>query len=406
MCGGRVLPHAGDVISHDVPRTALPPLLSRRLVMLMLVSFGALSGFYLLLSVVPLYAAAGGAGDVGAGLTTGAMMLSTVLIELVVPRLLARLGYRAVMGLGVLLLGAPVLVLVASPAAALVLVVSLVRGAGLGIVVVASSALAAELVPVARRAEGLGLYGVVVTVPAILGLPAGIWFSERVGFPPVFLAAAALSLLPLLAVPGLPARCGRVERPRSVLGGLRAGRLARPTLIFTAVTFGAGVFATFLPLAVPAESRQLAAVALLVQSVAVPLARWLAGRFGDRYGSGPLLVPAVLVTAAGTVLLVWVDSPLATIGGMALFGIGFGAAQNVTLALLFERVRATEFGRASALWNLAYDGGFGIGAVGFGVLAGPVGYSAGFALTAAVVLAVLVPAVLDRREGGHERGTA
>jgi predicted MFS family arabinose efflux permease len=50
------------------------------------------------------------------------------------------------------------------------------------------------------------------------------------------------------------------------------------------------------------------------------------------------------------------------------------------------------------LWNLAFDAGFGLGAVGFGLVVGPVGYAAGFALTAAVLFAVLVPAVLDRRE--------
>ncbi|MEU7883676.1 hypothetical protein [Microbispora bryophytorum] len=77
---------------------------------------------------------------------------------------------------------------------------------------------------------------------------------------------------------------------------------------------------------------------------------------------------------------------------MGLFGIGFGMAQNVTLALMFERVSASDFGRVSALWNLAYDGGLGVGAAGFGLLAGPVGYPAGFALTAGVLFAALAPA--------------
>ncbi|MPZ84872.1 MAG: MFS transporter [Actinophytocola sp.] len=386
------------MISKSPPRTAAPPILGRQMVMLLVAAFGALCGFYLLLSVVPLYAADSGGGEYGAGLATGATMLSTVLIELAVPRLLARLGYRAVMGLGLLLLGAPAIALVASPATVLVLGVSLVRGAGLGIVVVVGSALAAELVPPRRRAEGLALYGVVVCVPAIVGLPAGIWLSEHVGFAPVFVAAAAVALLPLAAVPALPARSGGEVRPGSVLDAFRAGGLARPAVIFTAVTFAAGVFATFLPLAVPAETRGVAAVALLVQALTMSAARFAAGRFGDRHGSGPLLIPAVLASAAGAALLMWVDSPLAMIAGMALFGAGFGAAQNVTLTLMIERVGAAEYGRTSALWNVAYDAGFGIGAVGFGLVVGPVGYVTGFVLTAAVLLTALVPAILDRRK--------
>jgi MFS family permease len=137
------------------------------MVLLLIAAVGSLSGFYLLLSVVPLYAAAAGAGSLGAGLATGAMMLSTVLLELAVPRLVGRLGYRAVMAVGLILLGVPAAALATSPALPLVLVASLARGAGLGIVVVAGTALAAGAVPAERRGEGLGVYGVAVGVPAV-----------------------------------------------------------------------------------------------------------------------------------------------------------------------------------------------------------------------------------------------
>jgi MFS family permease len=125
------------------------------MVLLLIAAVGSLSGFYLLLSVVPLYAAAAGAGGLGAGLTTGTMMLSTVLVELAVPRLVGRLGDRAVMALGLILLGVPAAALATSPGLPLVLVASLARGAGLGIVVVAGTALAAGAVPAERRGEGL-----------------------------------------------------------------------------------------------------------------------------------------------------------------------------------------------------------------------------------------------------------
>ncbi|MFD8497329.1 MFS transporter [Amycolatopsis sp. NPDC059657] len=375
-----------------------PPLLTRRLTLLLVAAFGALSGFYLLVSVVPLYAAGAGGGDFGAGLATGAMMLSTVLTELAVPRLLAGLGHRTTFGFGLVLLGVPALALILAQATTLILVVSLVRGAGLGIVVVVGSALAAELVPGRRRAEGLALYGVVVGVPAVVGLPAGIWLSERFGFTPVFAVAGAVALAPLVVLPALPAKPGERGRPGSVVGAFRTRGLARPTVIFTAITFGAGVFATFLPIAVPAETRGPAAVALLVQALTMSAARFAAGRFGDRRGSGPLLVPAVLVSAAGAALALWLDSPLATIAGMALFGAGFGAAQNVTLTLMIERAGNADHGPTSALWNLAYDAGFGIGAVGVGLVAEPFGYLTGFALTAAVLAGALLPAVADRRE--------
>ncbi|WP_232667309.1 MFS transporter [Pseudonocardia sp. TRM90224] len=376
-----------------------PPVLTRQMVLLLVAAFGGMTSFYLLLSVVPLYAAERGGDVVAAGFVTGALMLATVLVELAVPRLLARIGYRGCMALGMVLLGAPAVALLAPPSTMLLLAVSLGRGAGLGIVVVVGSALAAELAPRERRNRGLAIYGAVVGVPAIVGVPAGILLGERVGFPSVFVLAALVTLIPLAAVVAMPGRSSDASGHHgSVIAMLRVSGLARPTVVFTAVTFAAGVFATFLPLAVAVENRGLAAAALLVQAVTMSLARLAAGAVGDRVGAGRLIAPAVLVAAFGAALAVWTGNPLAVIAGMALFGAGFGAAQNATLARMIERVEPADYGRTSALWNIAYDAGFGIGAVGFGLVVGSAGYPVGFLVTAAVLLAALVPAVHDSRQ--------
>lgn len=97
-------------IACEVAMPVLPVverLLTRRFGLLLLMVFGSGLSMYLLTSVVPLYLAANGAGNVGAGLSTGAMMLSAVGVELLVPRMLVRFGYRGTLGLGLILLGAP-----------------------------------------------------------------------------------------------------------------------------------------------------------------------------------------------------------------------------------------------------------------------------------------------------------
>jgi MFS family permease len=378
------------VTDLDVRGAAPRGLLSRPLLLLLALSFGSLASLYLLLPVVPLYVAAGGGGDAGAGAATGVMMLSTVLAEFAVPGLLARCGYRAGIAAGLVLMGGGSLALTLSPALALVLAACAARGAGLAVVVVAGPVLVAELVPERRRGEALGVYGLAVGVPAIVGLPLGLWLSLHVGYGAVMVAGAAPALLGLAAVPGLPHRPRRSGPHAGGPGGLRG--LASLTVVFAALTLAAGVLLTFLPLAVPAGARGVAALALLVHACAMPLARWAAGRYGDRRGPAGLLLPSVLTAAAGMAALVWLREPYAVVAGAALFGAGFGAAQNVTLALMFQRAPRSGFGRVSALWNLAYDGGLGLGAVGFGLVAGPAGYTWGFALTAAVVFAALVPA--------------
>ena len=85
---------------------------------------------------------------------------------------------------------------------------------------------------------------------------------------------------------------------------------------------------------------------------------------------------------------------------MALFGIGFGITQNATFALMIDRAPAAGYGTASALWNLAYDAGYGAGPMVFGVFVAHTGYPAAFALTGALILTALLPALRDRRQQG------
>ena len=136
-----------------------------------------------------------------------------------------------------------------------------------------------------------------------------------------------------------------------------------------------GIIVTFLPLAVTqARSRRRRAGPAVPSPRRPSPARWLAGRYGDRRGSAALLVPGVLVAAAGMLTLSLTAIPAAVIAGAAVFGLGFGVTQNATQTLMYDRVAESGYGAVSAMWNLAYDGGMGLGAAGFGVLAVHTGY--------------------------------
>ena len=357
--------------------------------------FASLASFMLLVSVMPMLATASGAGGAAAGLITGALLGGTVLAEAAAAFAIRRFGYRAVLAAGAVLLGAPTLALLPREPLAIMVAVSLVRGLGFGLCGVASGALTALLLPPERRGEGLGLLGIVSGVPAIVALPAGVWLAGHHQATAVVAVAAVAGLAPLGGLRWLPGgRPGSQRRPGDgpATGGRGALRLA---LVFAACTVAAGVVDSFLPLAREVPSGT-ASAALLVQSVAATVSRWQAGRHGDRTGHARLLVPAVIASALGMGALIWLGSPAAMLAGLALFGAGFGVAENATFALLIERLPED---RASALWNLAYDAGYGVGPVMFGLFSARTGYPAGFALTGLLVLAAL-PAALRERTAG------
>jgi MFS family permease len=363
-----------------------PPLFSTPFALVLLAGVGGGASFYLLLSVVPLYVAEGPGGDLAAGLTTGAMMASTVATELFMTRLLARFGYQRIYVAGLLLLAAPALLLAVSSALWLVISVCLARGVGLAIVVVTASAIVAEVLPAERRGEGVGVYGLAFGIPSIIALPLGVWLVPQVGFDAIFVAGAAFGLLAVPIV--LPLRVPESANgaSTSILGGLRMPGLARPAFVFLTTTVAAGVTATFLPLVLPPDLRPLAWLALLVQAISASFMRWAAGRAGDRIGAGRLLLPAMLATAVGLAVLIWTPNLATLLGGMLVFGVGFGVAQNVTISMMYERVPRSEYGTVSAVWNLAYDAGVGLGAIGFGAIAQGAGYAAAFACTTALLM--------------------
>jgi predicted MFS family arabinose efflux permease len=287
---------------------------------------------------------------------------------------------------------------------AVMICVSLVRGFGFGLCGVATGALTATLLPPGRRGEGLGLLGIVSGVPAIVALPAGVWLAGHHLATAAAALAAVSGLLPLVAIRWLPGghearrrEARQSARVRPAPGARDSWRLAgaalRLPLIFAAATIAAGVLDSFLPLAkgIPSD---LCSAALLVQSITATLTRWRAGKFGDRHGHARLLIPALAVAALGMAAMIMLGSPVAIFAGMVLFGAGFGVVESATFALLIEQLPEA---RASALWNLAYDAGYGAGPAIFGLICLTTGYPVAFALTGALILATLPLALRERK---------
>jgi MFS family permease len=371
-----------------------PALLTRPLLLRFVSTVGASASFFLLLSVVPLYA-----GATGAGLATSALMFATVAGELITTPLVTRFGYRIVLGAGLILLGAPALVLTMSTNLVWIAAVCVVRGFGFAFTVVAGGALTALILPTERRGEGLALAGVVSGVPSIFGLPLGVWLVSHGGYSTVTIIGGLVSLVAVVSIPGLPNRHAEEhsdERQAGLASGLRNPGVRRPAIVFASTALGTGIVVTFLPLAVPASLTGLVAVALFVQPATTTIARWAAGRYGDRHHPAHLVLPSLLTCAAGLACIALTGNAVAILVGVAVFGIGFGCAQTATLALMYARMPRSGYGTVSALWNAGYDGGMGVGALGFGVVAVHTGYPIAFLGSAVLLLAAILPAIRSR----------
>src|SRR5215475_7860327 len=103
-----------STLTQAQPRTPAPAparLISVPLAATFGAEFTSLTSFFLLLSVMPMLAAAGGASSSGAGLITGSLLLGTVIAEIAAAPGIRRFGYRTMLAAGAALLGAPALAL-------------------------------------------------------------------------------------------------------------------------------------------------------------------------------------------------------------------------------------------------------------------------------------------------------
>ncbi|HZC70044.1 MAG TPA: MFS transporter [Jatrophihabitans sp.] len=372
-----------------------PQLLTAAVLRLFAVDFAAMSSFYLLVAVVPLFSTDRDLGPTGAGLSIGVLMAASVAGELGTPALATRVGYRRLLVAGLVLLGAPALALPAVTGLGGLLVVSVARGFGFAVVVVAIGTVAATTIPEQRRGEGLGLLGLMATLPSILTLPLGVWLVGRLGYPVVFSLGAGCALVAAGVAVGLPeAAAAEDEHGGGLLATLRRPALRRPAVLFAAAAVASGVVVTFLPSAVAAR---VAVPALFVQSATASAARWLAGRFSDRHGAARLLAPSLALSAAGMLGAACTGSGFAVVAGMAVFGVGFGAAQAASLNTMLQRAPRAQYGAVSAAWNASYDLGWGAGAIGIGVAVSNAGYSGAFVASACLVLVALPLSTTRRR---------
>lgn len=81
--------------------------------------------------------------------------------------------------------------------------------------------------------------------------------------------------------------------------------------------------------------------------------------------------------------------------GAVLFGGAFGIAQNEALLSMFDRLPRERVSEASAIWNIFYDSGTGLGSTLLGAMVAGYGYDGAFGAGVAILIAGLLLTTVD-----------
>ncbi|GAV97622.1 MFS transporter [Corynebacterium glutamicum] len=374
----------------------------------------AFGSWSLLLPVVPLAVLNNGGSSAVAGATTGIFMAATVITQIFTPAALRKIGYTPVMAFAAFMLGVPAIGYVFSVEPIPVLLVSALRGIGFGALTVAESALVAELVPVRFLGKASGMLGVFIGLSQMLFLPAGLALGDQFGYNVVYVLGAVIALVAAvmcLRIPQVKAAAKQQPQVSEQERSVSTWKLVLvPSLAVTSLSMTFGAVSSFLPAAVieldPGLGAALAGIILSITGGSSMVFRYLSGVIADRRGvPGTTMIPAQIIGFLGVVLItvtifqgwsVWL-----LIIGAVMFGGAFGMVQNEALLSMFFRLPRTRVSEASAIWNIAFDSGTGIGSFLLGIVAASLAYSGAFGSGAVVILFGIVLTTADRIIGRH-----
>lgn len=387
--------------------------LPRETYVLALIAFCVALGFGIVVPAVPLFAVELGVGPTAAGAVVSAFALMRLVSGLGAGGLVDRIGERAALQAGLLVVAVSSLLAGLAVSYPQLLVLRGIGGVGSAVFTIAATSLLLRVASAAQRGRTQSVYRGGFILGGIVGPAFGgavIGISLRAPFflyagTLVLAAAAAATLLPkppprttpepqvALGVAeddGVP-RVLPPEAPRTALGTALRNPAYQAALAGNfAVGFSVlGVRSTVVPLFVvqgmdlpPGYVGVAFAVAALVSAVLL----LPAGKAVDTIGRRPALVTGGLVTAVALGALAASDGAVGLMLSMVLFAAG-GSLLGVAPAAIVGDVVQGKGGRPIAVWQMASDLGSVIGPVGAGVLIDAAGFGTALAVSAVVVAA-------------------
>lgn len=359
--------------------------------------------------VLPLYVREQGASYTITGLAIAAAWVGTLLADVPVGALSARLGFRPAFLLGCLVYAlAAAGVAISGQVPALLIFFRLLMGIGVAGWGLSRHAYLATIVPVEQRGRAIAVFGGINRIGWFLGPAIGGWVGTLFGLRQAILLTALLALAGLLvaAVTFEPATATPRRGSQRPLAALKQVLHTRGGILISAGT--AQLFGQMLrqarQIALPlygADALGLSAAVIgeiISLSAFIDMALfWPAGWIMDRWGRKAAAVPSFLLLGLGMGLVPLTSGRFELLLVGLLLGCANGIGSGTMMTLGADLAPPRQTGAFLGLWRLIGDGGQALAPLAVGTLADLLGIAltaglcSGLGLLAAGVLVAFVP---------------
>lgn len=308
---------------------------------------------------MPIYLEGIGKNKSEIGIIIGAFFASSIILRPAVGVLLKNYSSKSLMILGSAIFAvAPVLYLTTT-SGVLLTGIRIFHGMGVATFMTSAVIMVSDAVPREKLAHATGVYftsaNAALGVGPLVGSTAGRYFSFSGQM--IFLAVAALAVILLLINVEEQAKEKTLYQSKSLLGVLKERNVLIPTVVFTACTFANGTINAFLPLQTLTWGYHNSGLYFLVFAVTMVAVRLFGGGLSDSFGRKAIILPCLVITALGTMLLSLVHTPLG-LGLCAFFyAAGFGLLYPSLNATVVERTLPENRSTALGIFSTSVDGG-------------------------------------------------
>ncbi|AFY34032.1 MFS transporter [Calothrix sp. PCC 7507] len=341
-----------------------------------------------LLPTLPLYLEDVGGSTQQIGIVMGGFAIGLLMFRPMLGRLADQRGRKILLLIGVIIAAIAPFGYLAFKSMAMLTVVRAFHGVSVAAFTTGYSALVADLAPVESRGEIIGYMSLTAPIGLAIGPALGGYLQAAVGYPLLFLVAAELAFVALLAT--LQIVNPPLQKPRETESSnskfwhlLISHRVRVPTVVMLLVGLGLGTVHTFVGLFIKSTGVDLN-VGLFFTGAAVASfsVRLFAGKASDRLGRG-LFITCSIVAYTVSLLILWqANSAIAFLIAACLEGCGGGTLISMVITMMADRSFPQERGQVFAICVAGFDLGIAIAAPVFGSLAEQIGYRNMFGFSA------------------------
>ena len=262
-----------------------------------------------------------------------------------------------------------------------------VQGVSFAFSFTAASTFVTDYIPSEKRAEGLGIFSAFTIASYAIGPSLGELVIELFGFYSFFIYASFFSLIAFVLT--IFTRDGNFIRSsdRYGLGFFRLIASKRYALILVSNLILAGGLGAILNfVATFLRSKGLAAFYFfLTYTIAVTAVRIFGGRISDKLGRKVIASPCLLAVSISLAAMYFVESPLSAVLISLFFSIGYGFLYPTLSALVIDKAKSDERGKAMGAFNASYSLGINFLAFPLGLIARDFGYEIMYFVTGCMV---------------------